>query len=233
MAKKYKCLIVDDEPIAREIIANYLAKTPSIEIVNHCKDASEALSYLTSQKIDLLFLDIHMPEVSGLTLAKSINDSTKIIFTTAHREYASEGFEVEALDYLVKPISFERFFKSIQKFLKLSDTTDSVDISKKKEFFFVRSNRKMIRVNIDDILYVESLGDYVQIFTNENKIITRESLTQILTALPTTSFIRVHRSFLVSKSAVDSYTNEFLEIGKRAIPISRTYKEEVLKSFET
>ena len=232
MEKKYTCLLVDDEPIARSIIENYLSKIPSFEIVAQCKNATEALQILSSQSIDLLFLDINMPEISGLTLAKTIQSKTKIIFTTAYREYATEGFEVEALDYLVKPIAFDRFFKAIQKFLNSVETKKEDSKKETKDSFFVRSERKMIKISIPEILYVESLGDYVQIYTKDDKIITRESLTQIEKELPVNHFLRVHRSFIVAKAAVDSYTHEFLEIGKKAIPISRTYKEEVLKSFQ-
>lgn len=233
MELEYTCLIVDDEPIARGIIESYISKIPSFTIIAQCKNAAQALQILSKEKVDIVFLDINMPEISGLTLAKTIGLKTKVVFTTAYREYATEGFEVDALDYLVKPISFDRFFRAVQKFLDSVDRKEDEPFIEQRDSFFVRSDRKMIRVSIPAILYVESLGDYVQIFTKQDKIVTRESLIQILQELPNKDFLRIHRSYVIAKSAVTSYTHEFVEIGKKALPISRTYKEEVLKSFQS
>ncbi|WP_435416318.1 LytR/AlgR family response regulator transcription factor [Polaribacter aestuariivivens] len=226
------CLIVDDEPVAREILQTYVAKIPNLKLIKSCKNAIEAFEVLYQQKIDLVFLDINMPEISGLSLAKSINKNTKIIFTTAHREYALEGFDLQAIDYLLKPISFERFFQAVNKsfgvFKNNVTNQEVIPESSKNEFIFVRSERKMIKIIFDEILYIESLSDYIKIHLRDKIIVTRETITNIEKKLPTQCFLRIHRSFVVNISCIDSYTNEFVEISNNAISISRTYKENVL-----
>ena len=231
--RKTHCIIVDDEPIAREILANYIAKIPSLEIIKSCSNALEVMEVLNNQKVDLLFLDINMPDISGLSLAKSIRNQTKIIFTTAYREYAIDGFDLNAIDYLLKPIAFERFLEAIHKFnqqkqlfpFEKSDTSVNNDSS---DFIFVKSDRKMLKLNLKDILYLESLSDYIKIHTTEKTIITRETFTNIENKLPASTFLRVHRSFIVSIAQIDAFTKEHIEINKKSIPISRGYKQEVL-----
>ncbi len=233
MSQKIKCVIVDDEPVAREIIASFIAKIPNLELIKSCKNAMEAFDVVNTQKIDLLFLDINMPEVSGLSLAKSINKKTKIIFTTAYREYAVDGFDLQAVDYLLKPISFDRFLQGIHAFFDVSVRIDPEKSSEEKaittDFIFVRSDRKMVKINFNEIRYIESLSDYVKIYTKENVIVTRETISNMEIKLPAALFLRVHRSFIVSFAKITSYTNEFVEIGRKAIPISRSYKETVLQ----
>ncbi|TMM32102.1 response regulator transcription factor [Polaribacter aestuariivivens] len=226
------CLIVDDEPVAREILQTYVAKIPNLKLIKSCKNAIEAFEVLHQQKIDLVFLDINMPEISGLSLAKSINKNTRIIFTTAHREYALEGFDLQAIDYLLKPISFERFFQAVNKsfgvFKNNVPNQGVIPKTSKNEFIFVRSERKMIKIIFDEILYIESLSDYIKIHLRDKIIVTRETITNIEKKLPTQRFLRIHRSYVVNINCIDSYTNEFVEIGKNSISISRTYKENVL-----
>ncbi|MCG8410564.1 MAG: response regulator transcription factor [Bacteroidales bacterium] len=232
-----QCLIVDDEPIARDILENHLSRINSIEVVGTCKSALEAFNKINSVKVDLIFLDINMPEISGLSFAKSINRNIKIIFTTAYREYAVDGFNLQAVDYLLKPISFDRLLQGINKFL---DETHSLQMQKheeivieKSDFIFVRSDRKMIKISFCDINYIESLSDYIKIHLKNKNIITRETITNIEARLPKKDFIRVHRSFIVSLRSIDSFTNEYLEIGINEIPISRTYKDEVIAKLKT
>ena len=233
---KIDCVIVDDEPVAREIIASFVAKVPNLNLVKSCKNAMEAFEIVSQQKIDLFFLDINMPDVSGLTLAKSINKNSKIIFTTAYREYAVDGFDLQAVDYLLKPISFDRFLQAINKFFetKIIDKPKAIIAvsTEKSNAIFVRSDRKMVKINFDEILYIESLSDYIKIYLFDKIITTRETISNIETKLPTQCFLRIQRSYIVNLSKVRSYTNEFVEIEKKAIPISRTYKENVLKKFE-
>ena len=236
MPKMFQCLIVDDEPVAREILENHLKKISAANIVASCKNAMEAFTFMNSQKIDLIFLDINMPEISGLSFAKSINKNIKIIFTTAYREYAVDGFDLQAVDYLLKPISFERLLQSINKYL---DENIRVNIDEEKEvivdtsdFIFVRSDRKMIKINFSDINYIESLSDYIKIYLTDKTIVTRETITSIEAKLPKKDFIRVHRSFIVSISKIDLFTNEYIELGKNVIPISRTYKNDVISRLE-
>ena len=229
------CVIVDDEPVARNVLETFVAKIPNLELVKSCKNAMEAFEVANQQKIDIFFLDINMPDISGLSLAKSINQKAKIIFTTAYREYAVDGFNLQAVDYLLKPISFDRFLQSIHKYFEGVSFIDSeIKIEKsvlKNDFIFVRSERKMIKINFDEIQYVESLSDYIKIHSADKTITTRETISNIETKLPAKNFLRIHRSYIVNLKKMNSYTNEFVEIGKNAIPISRTYKENVLKKL--
>jgi len=195
----------------------------------------EAFEVLNTQNIDLFLLDINMPDVSGLSLAKSINKKSKIIFTTAYREYALDGFDLQAVDYLLKPIAFDRFLQAINKFfetkISIQPLVDVVEKSVKNNYIFVRSDCKMVKVVFDEILYVESLSDYIKIYLKDNVLVTRETISNIEMKLPSQQFLRIHRSYIINLNKTDSYTNEFLEIGKKAIPISRTYKENVLKKL--
>jgi len=233
MANKVTCVIVDDEPIAREILESFIKKTPNLELISSCKNAVEALQIAQTEHIDLFFLDINMPEINGLSLAKIINNKSQIIFTTAYRDYAVDGFDLNVTDYLLKPIAFDRFLQAIQKVTEPTNGNIKVttENESKKDFMFVRADRKMVKINFKDILYVESLGDYVKVFTNKNTIVTRETISNFEATLPSDCFIRIHRSYIVSISKISSYTNEYIEIAKKAISISRSYKESVLQKL--
>ena len=202
MFRTIKCLIVDDEPVAREILENHLAKIDAVEVVAGCKNALEAFHFINVGKIDLIFLDINMPEISGLSFAKSINRNIKIIFTTAYREYAVDGFDLQAVDYLLKPISFERLLQAINKYLDenaplIKEVTNDI-VPEKSDYIFVRSDRKMIKISIPDILFIESLADYIKIHLPGNTVVTRETMSSIEAKLPQKEFLRVHRSYVVS-----------------------------------
>ncbi len=235
MSHKVNCIIVDDEKIAREILISYLEKTPNIRLIKSCKNVKEALEITSTTKIDVILLDINMPEISGLTLAKVIDKNIKVIFTTAYREYAVDGFDIQAVDYLLKPISFERFTQAITKYFELtkfSITKKPSDLEPlKNDFIFVRSDRKMVKINFNEILYIESLSDYIKIYTKEKIVVTRETISNMEAKLPGTKFIRIHRSFIIAFSKIESFTNEFIEVHKKALPISRTYKEFVLQKL--
>lgn len=231
MSNMINCIIVDDEPVAREILENHLKKIAAIHVVGSCKNAIEAFNLINLHKIDLIFLDINMPEISGLSFAKSINKNIKIIFTTAYREYAIDGFDLRAVDYLLKPISFERIYQAINKYknentpIKAETTTDLT--SEKNDFIFVKSDRKMIKINFTEVNYIESLADYLKIHLLDKTILTRETITSIEAKLPKRDFLRIHRSYIISISKIESFTNEFVEINKKAVPISRSYKNDV------
>jgi DNA-binding LytR/AlgR family response regulator len=233
MTKIVQCLIVDDEPVAREILENHLSKIDVLEVVGSCKSAIEAFNFINTKNIDLIFLDINMPEISGLSFARSINKNIKIIFTTAYREYAVDGFDLQAVDYLLKPISFERLLQGIDKYLgenKHVNIPQETEITQEiSESFFVRSDRKMIKIPFDEILFVESLADYIKIHLSDKTVVTRETISSIEAKLPQKDFIRIHRSFIISLSGIDSFTNELVEIRKKQIPISRSYKKAVLE----
>ena len=236
MPRNIKAIIVDDEPIAREILKQHFTNIPIIEIIASCKNAIEAFQVINRESIDLIFLDINMPDISGLSLAKSLNSKNKIIFTTAYREYAVEGFDLQAVDYLLKPISLERLQQAVQKFISESNTlqpnSKSSLPSAQKTFTFVKSDRKLIKINYADILYIESLSDYLKIHLENKVIVTRETISKIETELPSDLFIRSHRSFIVAIDKVEAITAESISIRKMAIPISRSYKERIQKRFD-
>lgn len=235
--KKVRCLIVDDEPMARKILDGFLAKIDSLEVVGTCRNAIEAFNCIASNKIDLVFLDVNMPEISGLSFAKSINKEIKIIFTTAHREYAVDGFDLQAVDYLLKPISFERLQQAIYKYLgvvkEIAEQKPIEQVNVKVDFFFVKSDRKMIKINFTEICFVESLSDYIKIVLPGKTVVTRETISSIEARLPYEMFMRCHRSFIVSVDKIESFTSEFVEVSKVAIPISRSYRKDVLSRLES
>lgn len=225
MRNKLKCVVVDDEPMAREIIETDIAKTPNLELVASCKNAAEVILFAQENEVDLFFLDINMPEISGLSLAKIIHKKAQIIFTTAYRKYAIDGFNLNVVDYLLKPIGFDRFLQAVQKVL-VSEVAEN-----NNDFMFVRSDRKMVKIDFNAILYIESLSDYLKIFTKEKTIVIRETISSLEEKLPSKKFIRIHRSFIVSFKSISSYTNEFIEVNQKALPISRSYKESVLQKL--
>lgn len=200
---KLNCLIVEDEPLAANVIEKYIGKIEGLILIEKCTNAISAFNILNKQKIDVLFLDIKMPQISGIEFLKTLKNPPKIILTTAYRDYALEGYELDVIDYLLKPISFERFLKAVNKLLfssayqlpviqSLSKNSDS------GENIFVKSDKKMVKINLNDILYIEGLKDYIQIVTSKEKVITYLSLSAIEEKLPKELFIRIHRSFIVS-----------------------------------
>lgn len=224
---KISCLIVDDEPTARDIMQFHLEKIKDIEVIACCKNALEAADALNKNKIDLIFLDINMPDMSGISLAKSLPKSTKIIFTTAYREYAVDGFDLQAVDYLLKPISLDRLLQAINKF-----RSENTKVEVSVDYLVVRSDRKMVKINLADILYIESLSDYLKIYTPTKSIITRETISNIESKLSNKTFIRIHRSFIVSKSYITAFTAEFVEVEDVTLPVSRSYRTDFLGEME-
>jgi two-component system LytT family response regulator len=229
--KKYKCLIVDDEELARELIATHLSQLPDFEIVAICASAIEANTVLKNQTIDLLFLDIEMPVLKGTDFLKNLVHKPKAIFTTAHREYAIESYELNVVDYLLKPIVFNRFFKAVEKFL---DTQIVVEINNKtteQTHMFVQSNKKNIKVNYDAILYVESIKDYIKIHTTDSQLVIKHGISAFEEKLDH-RFLRVHRSYIVNSQKVTAYTKQDIEIGDLEIPIGDLYKKSVLEKLK-
>ena len=233
-SKDILCIIVDDETIAREVIATHVSKIPNIKIVASCSNAIEAFSVLRDHKIDLVFLDINMPEISGISFAKSIKKDVKIIFTTAYRDFAVEGFELQAVDYLLKPISFERLLKAINTYFDIhtdSNHTENLNLET-NDFMFVRADRRMIKIDFESIIYIESYSDYIKIHLANETIITRETISAIEAKLPSKRFLRIHRSFIIALKHISSFTNEEITIKNIALTISRSYKKEVLQILE-
>ncbi len=232
--KKITCLIVDDEPPALDVIEKYIASVHNLELAGTCADAVEALNFLRQQTIDLLFLDIQMPNLLGTDLIRTLKNPPKVIFTTAYRKFAVEGFELDAVDYLLKPISFERFLKAVNKVMETSfkmtenDFIDQQRVSQ-NAFINLRADRKNLKVLLDDILYIESLKDYIKVVTVTRTIVTKQSISSIEEILPKNNFIRIHRSFIVAINKIESFTNDTIEIAKHELPISRMYRHEVEK----
>jgi DNA-binding LytR/AlgR family response regulator len=236
-AKKIICLAVDDEPPALQLIEKYISTVPVLELKASVNNAVDASAILQNNKIDLIFLDIQMPQLLGTDFMRSLINPPKVIFTTAFRKYAVDGFELDAVDYLLKPISFERFLKAVNKVMRLNITTTENDLLFKiseanintESFIYLRADRKNIKVNFDDILFIESLKDYIKVVTKDKIIVTKQAISSIEENLPADLFIRTHRSFIVSINKIESYTSELIQINKYEIPISRSYKHEVEK----
>jgi len=234
MPDKIRCIIVDDEPVALDIMENHLSKIDKIQIVGRCRNATEAFNMINANKTDLIFLDINMPGISGISFAKSINKNIKIIFTTAYREYAIDGFDLHAVDYLLKPISFDRLLNAVINFqeVHLNRNVQKNREEKISDFIFVKIDRKMHRIDFDKILWIESLSDYLKVETSEGSNVTRETISSIEMKLPQAKFLRIHRSFIVPIDKIESYSNEEVIIQNKSIPISRTYKDQVIKTLE-
>ncbi len=231
---KTKCLIVDDEPLAIEVIESYLHKLNNVEITAKCNSAIEAFEILQKKNIDLIFLDIQMPELTGLDFLKSIRNPPKVIFTTAHRKYAIDGFELDVVDYLLKPISFDRFLKALEKYFKSVEPGFKVisnNTPAENDYIYVKENKRAVKILFKEILYIESLKDYVIIHTETKNIISKIPISDLEEQLPTGRFLRIHRSFIVSVSKIDAFTSYSVDIGKKELTIGRTYKNSVLKEL--
>jgi DNA-binding LytR/AlgR family response regulator len=237
--KKIICLAVDDEPLALSVLQKYIAEIECLELAGTCVNAVQALQMLQQYSVDLLFLDIQMPQIMGTDFIRTLKNSPKVIFTTAYRKYAVEGFELDAVDYLLKPISFERFLKAVNKVLQTEiHAPDSAFQAKdiipesSNQCLYVRADRKMVKVPLDDILYIEGMSDYIKIITTKKTIITKRPLSTLEETLPKDSFLRIHRSFIVAVNKIDSYNSDIIEIGKNELPIGRLFKHEVNKILE-
>lgn len=233
-SKTIKCLLVDDEPPARELIHHYVAQVPALEIAGECENAIQAFTLLQQLQIDLIFLDIRMPGLNGNDFVKMLPHPPKVIFTTAYPEYALEGYELNAVDYLVKPIKLERFLKAVHKAfaaipLKIPVAEATTEEKKNEGFVYFRAERKMIKVMLNDILYIESMKDYIKIVTTNGVVITKQSISSVEAMLPEKHFVRVHRSYIASLGKIKSFTNELIEIEKTEIPIGKLYRNEVIR----
>ena len=240
--KKIICMAVDDEPPALNVLQNHIAAVSTLELVATCNNAVEALDKLRQYPVDLLFLDIQMPQILGTEFIRTLKNPPKVIFTTAYRKFAVEGFELNAVDYLLKPISFERFLKAVSKVMDTtlqvagsSNGTEGKQIenggNNSEKHLYFRADRKMVKVMLDEILYIESLKDYVKIVTQSNTVITKQPISSLEEMLPRDSFVRIHRSFIVALSKIESYNHEVIVVNKKELPISRMYKHEVSRKL--
>ncbi len=237
---KIRCLLVDDEPLAQRVIERYAENIPFLEIVAKCNSAIEAIDVLHSMETDLIFLDINMPRLSGIDFLKTLKNPPLVIITTAYAEFAIQGYELDVVDYLMKPFAFDRFYKAIQKAEELikSRELQSYEIKEVERaddsFIFIKSSKKTYKVTLDNILYIEALGDYVKIFTTDKMIVSYQSLKNIERLLPNRLFPRIHKSFIIALSRVDLIEGNNLKINDRMIPIGTNYKtdfERLIKSI--
>ena len=224
-----RCLSVDDEPLAREILGQYVSQSDELQLVGACKNANEVVELLQKESVDVLFLDIQMPGISGMALMKSLENPPLVVFTTAYDQYAVEGYEVSAVDYLLKPISPDRFKKAVEKVREMIQYKKSS--SRDLNYMFIRADYQDIKVMFDDILYVEGLKDYVKVVTKEKRIITLTNIKGMLEKLPQDRFIRVHKSYIVAKDKVQIVKGTILTIDDKEIPIGLTFKDNFMKGM--
>ncbi|WP_350290761.1 LytTR family DNA-binding domain-containing protein [uncultured Croceitalea sp.] len=230
-----KCIIIDDEPLAINVIEAHLKSLPDIELVGAFENSIEAHEAIKKLKVDLIFLDIEMPLLTGLDFIKTTKTSAKIILTTAYRDYAPESYDLEVVDYLLKPISFSRLFKSINKYKSLTNQpilkTEIPKGNVNNDHIYVNSNKKFIKISFADILYIESIKDYVRIHKEDETIITKDTISNFELKLPN-SFLRIHRSYIANTAKVTAFTKTDVEIQKREIPIGASYKQLVIDSLK-
>lgn len=229
---KYKCIIVDDEPLARELIASHLAHFESFELIDSFENALKAYTFLETNTADLIFLDIEMPLLKGNDFLKKLKNPPKVIFTTAYREYAIEGYELNVIDYLLKPITFDRFFVSIEKFKQLQSSKKEISFVTENHVF-VSSGSKNIKIIFDEILYVESLKDYITIHLENGKSHHIKQNISVFEKTLNSDFLRVHRSFIIQTKKLTAYSKNEIEINAIEIPIGTSYKENWLNHLET
>ena len=226
------CIIVDDEPLARNLMTEYVSKVPFLSLQATCKNALEAMDALRQHSIDLMFLDIQMPDLTGMAFLRSLQKKPMVIFTTAYSEYAIESYELDVVDYLLKPITFERFLKAVDKASQLINSqknigspSESIVQEAGRTFMFVKDGTKLVKVELDKIRYIEGLKDYVTIHTSDQKIVTLQRLKNLENILPSDKFVRIHNSYIVSLKAIEVVHTNDVQIGNQMLPISDTYKK--------
>ncbi|MBO9200652.1 MULTISPECIES: LytR/AlgR family response regulator transcription factor [Niastella] len=233
---RYNCIIVEDEPLAAEVIKDYIDQVPFLQYKGTCTDALYAMDLLQKEKIDLVFLDIHLPKLKGLDFIKALKKPPQIIITTAYQEYALQGYEFNVVDYLLKPIEFSRFLMAVNK-LKEREIMEALPAStttgSERAALFFNVSKKRVKIYIDEILFIESLKEYIRITTKEKSILTKFQLGQIEEMLAKNGFLRVHRSFLVAKNKIEAFSATDIEINGEQIPIGRSYKEVVMAVLDT
>lgn len=228
--KKINCIIVDDEPLARDVIENYILRVESVNLIASCKNVYEAFNSLQKHKIDLIFLDVRMPEINGIDFLRELNQSPAVIFTTAHLDYAAKSYDLGAIDYLVKPIEFTRFLKAISRVFKHIDypvTIDNKHSNQSEDFIYLKTEKKLQKIFLKDILYIESSNNYIKVKITDRKVIAHKKISEIYDSLPKHKFIRVHRSYIISIDHIDSFSPVEIEIKKFKIPVGRKYRENV------
>lgn len=238
-----KCIAIDDEPLALDLIKQYTSKVSFLNLIGIFENPLEAIQFLSNNQVDLIFLDVQMEEISGIQFLKVLTNKPKVIMTTAYDKYAVAGFELDVVDYLLKPISFERFLKAVNKVYDLinlerqNNTSDKIklenEILDNDTYFFVKSGTQLIKINFDDVLYIEGQGDYLSIVTKNKKILTLQTFSKMEKILPENVFVRVHKSYIVSLPHIEKIERNRIIIGEKYIPISESYKDNFYKKIES
>src|SRR5678815_2189832 len=233
-----KCMVIDDEPLAIQLLANHISKVPFLELASTSNNPMEGLISFNSNPVDLIFLDIQMPQLTGIQFMKLLQNRAQVIISSAYEQYAIEGFEYNVTDYLVKPISFERFYKAVEKAYNLKNPTHKLESKQDLYpatggYIFVKVETKMVRVELDDILFIEGLKNYVSIFTKTQRIVTLQVMKQLEEILPANRFVRVHKSYIVALDKINSIERQEIYIKDRIIPIGITYQEQFFKLLES
>ncbi|MES2828638.1 MAG: LytTR family DNA-binding domain-containing protein [Bacteroidota bacterium] len=243
---KLKCIAVDDEPLALDIIEDYVSKIPFLELVKRTENAIEALQLVQAGGIDLVFLDIQMPELTGIQFLKIANNKASYILTTAYSQYALESYDLNVSDYLLKPIAFDRFYKAVEKVYNQNKPVEQATVSQPvvtsvpilapnhniQDFIFVKTEHKIQKIQLDDILFIEGLKDYISIFTKAERVITLQNMKKMEETLPQAQFIRVHKSYIISLDKIESIERSRIAINGKIIPIGDTYRDEFFKRIE-
>jgi DNA-binding LytR/AlgR family response regulator len=224
-----KCLIVDDEPLAQELIESYIARIPNLEVVKKCNDAIQAFEVMKKEKIDLIFLDIQMPVIDGLGFLKSVKNIPAVIITTAFPQHALESYDFDVTDYLLKPISFERFLKAVNKVHDQKKNISSNTPEQKTDFIFLKVDGKLVKVNFSEIMYVEGMKDYLKVFLKDKFYVVHQTMKKFEESLPHQQFVRVHKSYIVSLPAVKTIIGNYIEVNDQHIPIGANYKDELIQ----
>ena len=232
---KTRCLIVDDEPLARELISGHIRKLESFEIVDECDNAMKAMDVLRHHTVDLMFLDIKMPQMTGIDFLKTLKRPPKVIITTAFSQYALDGFELDVVDYLMKPVTFERFFKAVNKYFQ-SGSPEPVELeggngSGEESFIYVKENKKVIKIYLKEIEFIEGLNEYIRIHTDNRRVVVKSSLQSIENKLPSEQFIRIHKSYIVSIPKIRAFNATTIELENAKLRIGRNYKNQVFSAL--
>ncbi|MCP9291200.1 LytR/AlgR family response regulator transcription factor [Gracilimonas sediminicola] len=221
-----RCVIIDDEPAARSVLEQYIADTPELQLTESCKNALEARKVVKEKDVDLLFLDVNMPRLSGIEFLKTLNNAPRVILTTAYSEYALEGYELDVVDYLLKPFSFERFLKAVDKAWDKTEASQAAD-----QVITIKADGKLYRVGVNDIMFAESQGDYITVHTKEKKLTFNQTLKDFYSQLPESLFSRVHKSYVVALAKIDYLEGNLIKLGNHSLPVGKAYKEAFLEKY--
>lgn len=234
---KTRCLVVDDEPLAVKLIVKHISQIPSLEVVASCNNALKAFEILNNETVDLLFLDVKMPSVTGIDLLKTLKHPPSTILTTAYRDYAIEGYDLDVIDYLLKPITFDRFFKAVERYFRVRSGVQNMEtvVNETKQdnpYILIKSGSKYHKTQLNTILYIESLKDYIKVHTNNKCIVAKYKISDIENELSDNQFIRIHRSYIINLQKVTAFTLNDIEIETVEVPIGASYREKVLPFLE-